>query len=245
MAWIKAQLNIGSERYMDEGPFRRSEARRSVKRFIIPRGVAGLVDSLVPDWLVTDVMIDRYLSLRPPLFRVRASFDPIIEEIERTYVLGQPFSAIAASVVAIERMLNDARMRLHAHESPKLKHLWDKGPINEWGPNVEALAQWDYLPRSLAAELQEVYEIRCRYLHSGAIDNLEADATRCVAAAFAVLTEFIGFPERLFRIGASVECTNEADPLFRVFYKPEQSDSGKGEPLVEAQPKTGGQNEVA
>jgi len=217
--FINVNLNIASERYMREGPFRRSEARESVKRFHIPLGVGGLVNDLVPDWLVTEPMVDRYLSLRPPQCRVIATFDPIIEEIERAHVLGHSFSALASSVVAIERTLNDARARLHAHETPK-QELWGKGPLNDWTPNINALRDWGYVQPGLAQELSAVYKIRCRYLHSGPIDTLVDDSARCVNAAFAVLTEFIGFPERLFRIGSQIECLDRSHPLFKVFYEP-------------------------
>jgi hypothetical protein len=220
--FFNVNLNIGTARYLPEdNPFRRLEAARSVKVFHIPKGVEGLVDSMVPDHLVTDDMVDRYLAIRPPLFRVRAAFDPIIEEIERAYVLGHAFSSLSASVVAIERMLNEARIQLHEHETSKLKRLWGKGPVNDWVPNITALRQWDYIEPKLSEELLVVYAIRCRYLHSGPIDTLEVDSPRCVNAAFAVLTEFIGFPERLFRIiGGQIECLDESHPLFKVFYRP-------------------------
>ena len=218
---FKVNLNIGTARYLPESnPFRRVEARKSIKCFHIPKGVGGLVDSLVPDDLVTDAMVNRYLAIRPPLYRITAAFDPIIEEIERTYVLGHTFSSIASSVVATERMLNEARIKLHNHESPKLTKLWGKGPMNDWEPNINALRQWDYIQPSLADELLAVYKIRCSYLHSGSIDTLEVDSPRCVTAAFDVLTEFIGFPERLFQIGSTIECLDKFHPLFEVFYKP-------------------------
>ncbi len=219
--FIQVNLNIGSERYMPDGPFRQTEARKSVRLFHVPKDVADAVlDSMVPECLVTDSMVARYLELRPPQFRVTAAFDPIIEEIERTFVLGQYFSALAASVVTIERMLNDARMRLHEHSNRRLKHLWKKGPHNAWPVNIKALKQWGYLQEDLASELTVAYEIRCRYLHSGSIDSLHDDARRCVKTAFALLTEFLGFPVRLFRIGSQIECLNTSDPLFEVFYKP-------------------------
>lgn len=122
--FIRVDLNIGSERYLPDGPFRQAEARRGVKMFHVPKGVKGVVlDSAVPDFLVTDAMVARYLEIRPPRFRVTTTFDLIISEIERSFVLEQFFAAVAASVVSIERMLNDARIRLHRHASPKLKYL--------------------------------------------------------------------------------------------------------------------------
>jgi hypothetical protein len=219
--FFKVNLNIGSTRYLPEdNPFKRIEAMRSVKVFLIPKGVGGLVDSLVPDSLVTDEMVERYLAIRPPPFRVTAAFDTIIEEIERAHVLGLTFSALSASVVAIERMLNEARMQLHKHETPKLKQLWEKGPMNDWAPSIAALRQWDYIEQLLSEELLNIYEIRCRYLHSGPIATLSVDSPRCVSVAFAVLTEFIGFPERLFRVGSRIECIDESHPLIEAFYKP-------------------------
>src|SRR5262249_31139804 len=133
---------------------------------------------------------------------------------------GHYFSALAAPVVTIERMLNEARIKLHRHASPKVGKLWQKGPINVWQDNIDALVQWGYLPGDLGQELSVVYDIRRKYLHSDPIDTLEDDSRRCVHAAFRVLTEFIGFPERLFRIGSAIECLNTADPLFEAFYKP-------------------------
>ena len=127
------------------------------------------------------------------------------------------------------RMLNDARIQLHEHATPKLKHLWEKGPVNEWGGNIDALQKWGYLQPGFAEELKAVYEIRCRYLHSASIDSPEEDSRRCVAAASALLTEFIGFPERLFQIGSEIECLNTDDPLFDVFYKPTLSENAAGD----------------
>jgi hypothetical protein len=231
---IQVNLNIGSARYMPDGPFRQAEARRSIKLFHVPRDVeSAVLDSMIPECLVSDSMVARYLDVRPPQFRVTAVFDTIIEEIERAFVLGQYFSALAASVVTIERMLNDARMRLHEHSSPKLKQLWEKGPLNDWRENIKALHQWGYLHEELASELTVAYEIRCRYLHSGLIDSLQDDARRCVVAAFALLTEFIGFPDRLFRIGSTIECLNTSDPLFQVFYKPALSSDHAHESAIE------------
>ncbi len=226
---IKVDLNVGSARYFPDGPLREAEARKSVKMLHIPKDVGEAVfDSSLPDFLVTDSMVARYLEIRPPQFRVTTSFDLIIAEIERAFVLGQYFAAVAASVVKIERMLNEARIRLHAHVSPKLKHLWEKGPLNEWTGNIDALQEWGYLQPALAVELKAVYGIRCQYLHSAPIATPEADARRCVTAAFALLTEFIGFPERLFQIGSSIECVNPSDPLFEIFYKPALCDDAAG-----------------
>ena len=64
---------------------------------------------MVPDYMINDSMIDRYLAIEPPQQRSTTDFDMIVEEIERSYVLGFFFSALSASVVTIERMLNTAR----------------------------------------------------------------------------------------------------------------------------------------
>lgn len=117
---------------------------------------------MVPDFLVNEPMVDRFFAIEPPNLRSTTEFDTIIEEIERTYVLGLYFSALAASVVVIERLLNTARIELHQFVSEKKKELWDKGPTNSWQPNIDALAEWKYVSTELAKELTELYEIRCR-----------------------------------------------------------------------------------
>ncbi len=78
---------------------RRAEARRTVKLFVVPRDAGmAISDAMVPDYLVTDSMIDRFLEIEPPQTRGTTAFDTVIEEIERAYILGMFFSALSASV---------------------------------------------------------------------------------------------------------------------------------------------------
>lgn len=199
---------------------RRAEARRTVKLFLVPRD-ASMSDNMVPDYLVTESMIDRFLEIEPPPIRATAEFDAIIEEIERTYVLGAFFSALSASVVTTERMLNTARIELHKLVTPKIKHLWGKAATNDWQPNIDALAKWKYLGGDLANELSAVYELRCRYLHSGDIATVAPDSLRSIRATYCLLSELIGFPSRLFKVGSVIECLDSGDPLIQVFYNAE------------------------
>ena len=217
--WVNTTRN--PVKLMKDEARRRAEARRNVKMFLIPRDAAGS-DSMVPDYLVSESMINRYLAIEPPQFRGTTKFDAIIEEIERTFVLGMFFSALSAPVVVIERMLNTARIELHKRVSPKIKELWDKGPTNEWQPNIEALVQWKYLGDELAQDLSALYpDVRCKYLHSGSTETVEEDSLRATKAAYQLLKEIIGFPERLFKLGSfGVECLDPSDPLVQVFYTP-------------------------
>jgi hypothetical protein len=199
--------------------FRRTEARRHVRLMLAPSDAGQVIwDSMIPDYLVTDGMVDRFLAIDPPEFRVLSAFDPVIEDIERSYVLGLLFSALSASVVTIERTLNEARMRLHEHITPKIKELWGKKALNEWEGNIAALEQWGYLPDGLPGELRALFDVRCQYLHSGELANLAGDTLRAVNGAYALLRALIGFPPSLFEYGAAISCRNEQDPLFKVFY---------------------------
>jgi len=200
--------------------FRRSEAKKHVKLFHRPKDGPGMWDSDIPDYLVSDSMIDRFLEIAPPVFRVESDFDPVIEEIERTYVLGLLFASVSAAVVTIERTLNFARIALHEYVKPKIKDLWEKGPTNEWSSNIDALLTWKYISPELAAELKVIYQLRCGYLHSGTLQNLEGDSLRAIRAAYELLNQLIGFPEHLFKITSDIECRNTEDPLFKVFYAP-------------------------
>jgi hypothetical protein len=202
----------------------RSEAARHIKMFLVPRDIErDVFDSQVPDMLVTNSMVDRYLEIEPPIAAVIPEFQRVIEEIERSYVLGHRFAALAASCAGIERVLNLARIRLHKHHRP-IKRLWSKGPKDDWNDNIDALAQWGYLDDDFARELHFVYqEIRCKYLHSGPIQNLDADSLRSVRAAYRLLTIFLGFPQDLFDVASGFRCRNAQDPRFVEFYKPEMS----------------------
>jgi hypothetical protein len=222
MALIQCYVNTARNacRITDEVR-RRSEARSTLKLFLAANATGPVSDSMVPDYLVNEAMIDRFFAIEPPQFRSTTAFDAVIEEIERAYVFGMFFSALSASVVVIERMLNTTRIELHKLVTQKKKELWDKGPTNSWQPNIDALVEWKYLSTELAEELSELYDVRGNYLHSGNTATIPTDSLRAVKAAYALLGEIIGFPPRLFRFGNSgLECLDETDPLVQVFYAP-------------------------
>lgn len=223
MPTIQIHLNAtrsGLDALSDER--RRQEAVRSVRMFVLPRHPQfAMLDSMVPDILITENMVDRFLQLEPPLASIIPEFQSIINEIEYSYVVGVFFATVSASCVTTERLLNTARMELHQYHTP-IKQLWGKGPSNAWDENIEALETWGYLEAEFAAELKSIYaDIRCRYLHSQPIGDLAQDALRSARAAYDLLRIFLGFPEGLFRLGAGgFECLNTADPRYRVFYQP-------------------------
>jgi hypothetical protein len=197
-----------------------AEARRNVKMFVLPHEHAQpMSDSDVPDHLISNEMVVRYRALAPPIAAVIPEFQTIINEIERTYVLGLFFSALSAACVAIERLLNLARIELHQYH-PKIKTLWGKGASNSWDENIDALAHWDYLDATFASELKELYrEVRCGYLHSRPIADMSTDALRVATAAYKLLGMFLGFPRDLFKFTSQIECLNPSDPRFLAFYR--------------------------
>ena len=81
---------------------RRQEAARSVRMFVLPRHPQfAMFDSMVPDILVTENMIDRFLQLDPPLASIIPEFQGIINEIEYSYVVGVFFATVSASCVTV------------------------------------------------------------------------------------------------------------------------------------------------
>ena len=208
---------------------RKTAAMKEVKMFVVSKALRrGIfdIDKNIPDALVSKEMAERYLEIAPPVFSlIIPDYQSIIDEIEQSYVIGNDFSALSASCVVIERLLNQARIALHKHHK-KDKKLWRKDSKNEWYPNIDALKEWGYLDDAFASELSDIYvEIRCRYLHSGEIQNIRHDALRAIAAAYKLMKIFIGFPEDLFSlINGGPACKNEADPRFLEFYKPYMQD---------------------
>jgi hypothetical protein len=205
----------------DAEPARSQAARSNVKGFLTPldSGQAILLDE-VPDYLVTESMVRRYLEIKPPMAAVIPEYQRIINDIERSYVLGNLFSALSAACDTIERTLNYVRMELHQYH-PKIKDLWGKEAINEWYPNIDALQSWGYFDQSSTDRLRRIYRnIRCGYLHSGPITNLEADTLESVGTAYEVLEMFLGFPNRLFRFTSGIECLDTNDPVYKAFYLP-------------------------
>jgi hypothetical protein len=202
---------------------REAEARRAVKMLLLPRLPESVAtDGDVPDALVTRGMVERYLELSPPFATVDQAFQDVIAEIDYTYVHGVFFSTVSASCVTIERVLNQARIALHPYCSPRISTLWGKGPLNDWGENIDALVSWGYIPADFATELRTMYrEIRCRYLHSRVIANLAADALTSARAAYRVLAIFVGFPPDLFTFAQGrLVCLNDLDPRYLALYLP-------------------------
>jgi hypothetical protein len=207
---------------------RMTEAKKNVKLFLLPQdgGIcegteSSIIDDKIPDLLVSDGMVKRYLEISPPPLMVIPEFQIVINEIERSYVLGMFFSATATSCDTIERALNLARIRLHQHHNPKIKELLSKEAINDWDKNIDALQTWKYLDIDFAKDLKDIYKnIRCKYLHSGALRSIEQDALKSIGAAYKILNIFFGFPTSLFRITKGrPQCLDENDPRFVEFYK--------------------------
>lgn len=226
---INIFLNCGRNAILAMPPaLRKAEAMQEVKMLVVPKALRrGIFDNDIPDKLVSEEMAERYLEITPPEFSLIPDYQLVINEIEQSYVIGNDFSALSASCVVIERLLNQVRIALHRHHKDKVvKKLWNKDAVNEWYPNIDALRKWDYIDDAFASELSSVYcNIRCRYLHSGTIKCVRDDALRAVTAAYKLMTIFIGFPEDLFsRVGGGRACKNEADPRFLEFYKPYMQD---------------------
>src|SRR5215203_2655317 len=118
---------------------------------------------------------------------IAPEFQLVIDEIEKSYVRGMFFSTVAASCVAMERMLNLARIKLHSYH-PKIKKLWGKEATDSWEPNIDALQHWKYVDDPFAAELRNLYKnVRCGYLHSAFIAQPQADAIRSASAAYKLI----------------------------------------------------------
>ena len=216
-------LYVARKWILELPPGRRdAEARGAVKMLVLPRQPeATMTDSDVPDALVTPAMLERYLELDPPFATLNQEFQTVITEIDYSYVHGMLFSTVSASCVTIERVLNIARITLHPH-CPKIKDLWGKGPSNEWYENIDALVSWGYLDPDFANELRTMYrEIRCRYLHSGDIKDLAADALKSARAAYRIIGLFVGFPPDLFTfVEGRLACKNVGDPRYVALYLP-------------------------
>lgn len=220
-------LNCGRNAILAMPPaLRKAEAMREVKMFVVPKTLRrGIFGNDIPDKLVSEEMAERYLEIFPPVCSLIPEYQLIINEIEQSYIIGNDFSSLSASCVVIERLLNQARIALHKHHKV-VKTLWNKEAIPDWDRNIKALKEWDYFDDSFASELSEIYiDIRCRYLHSGEIQNIRHDALRAIAAAYKLMKIFIGFPEDLFSwVGEKPACNNKADPRFLEFYKPYWTD---------------------
>lgn len=115
--------------------------------------------------------------------------------------------------------MNHARIEIHRYVPGKVKRLWTKGPTDDWTGNIAALERWGYLTADQAQELCELYRVRCEYLHSAPIGDLEADALRMITGLYELLRALIGFPSPLFHIAeGNIVCTNTSDPLVKALY---------------------------
>lgn len=222
--FFTVNLNIGrnSIRHIADPEFRASEARKEVKLFLAPSdGAVAISDSMIPDVLVTDTMIERYLEIEPPEFCVAPDFQPIIDDIEHAYVLGLYFSAVSAACVMVERLINALRIGLHPFHRGTFPDIEGKGPIDNWKKNIDALVAWEYLPEdSFTADVRSLWFTRSKYLHAGPLDDLKNDAARSVRIAYALLKKFLGFPDELFEFTSGIACKDFSHPLVQVFYAP-------------------------
>jgi len=123
---------------------RKAASMKDAKMLVVPKALKfGILDNDIPDKLVSEEMAERYLEITPPVFSLIPDYQLVINEIEQSYVIGNDFSALSASCVVIERILNQVRIALHRHHKDKVvKKLWNKDAVNEWYPNIDALKKW-------------------------------------------------------------------------------------------------------
>jgi len=220
---IRINFARNSVRHLADQDIKRLMARSSVKLFLAPTDSDQIfTPDSIPDYLVTDSMIDRYLVIEPPQTLVMPEFDTIVDEIERAYVFGFYFSALSAACVSIERTLNLLRIRLHPFHPGTALDIEGQGPSNNWKKNIDALVEWGYLQEDdSTATLRKQYFIRSKYLHSGPLDELLADTLTSINAAYDLLKKTLAFPDFLFTFkNGGISCRDPSHPLFRAFYKP-------------------------
>jgi hypothetical protein len=220
---IRINFTRNSVRHIADPDVKRAMARSHVKLFLAPADTDQLIsEAAVPDYLVTDAMIDRYLIIEPPQAAVVPQFDPIINEIERAYVFGLFFSALSAASVATERTLNLLRITLHSFHPGTATELEGVGPIENWKKNIDALVEWGYLrDDEFTATLRKQYRIRSKYLHNGPLDDLPADTLTSINVAYELLKRTLAFPDSLFSFAnGGINCKDPSHPLFIAFYKP-------------------------
>ena len=122
----------------------KTAALKEVKMFVVSKALRrGIfdIDKIIPDALVSEEMAERYREISPPVYSlIIPDYQSIADEIEQSYVIGNDFSAISASCVVIERLLNKARIDLHEHHKDKpVQKLWNKDAVPAWSPNIGAL----------------------------------------------------------------------------------------------------------
>ena len=220
---IRINFTRNSVRHITDPDVKRARARSDVKLFLAPAdSKQGITEKAIPDYLVTDSMIDRYLTIEPPQAAVIPEFDPIIDEIERAYVFGLFFSALSAASVATERTLNLLRITLHPFHPGTAKELEGVGPIENWKKNIDALVEWGYLHEDdFTTTLRKQHRIRSKYLHNGPLDELPADTLTSINVAYDLLKKTLAFPDWLFSFAnGGINCKDPSHPLFIAFYKP-------------------------
>lgn len=219
---VRINFVRNAARHLDDPNVRRLVARSHVKLFLAPTDGGLIGERQIPEELVSDSMIDRYLSIEPPQVCVMPEFDAIVSEIERAYALGLFFSALSAACVTIERVLNLLRIGLHPFHPGTADDLATVGAIPNWNKNIDALVSWGYLKNDdFTTELRKQYRTRSKYLHSGPLADLPNDAFGSVSIVYDLLKRFLGFPSDLFIIGpaAGIECRDSSHPLFQAFYR--------------------------
>jgi hypothetical protein len=202
---------------------RLAAARPGAKLLALGRiAVLPLVPENIPDNLLDDDVVARYVEIDPPwAMPVLPDFQEIVNEIEVAYVTRNDFAALTAACVSIERLLNIARIELHRY-LPPIKKLWNKKASNAWDENIDALHRWGNLDDAFAAELLALYrDVRNRYLHSGPLGDMRADALRSIRAAYRLIGLFLAFPTDLFGFNnGALACNNVNDPRYKAFFAP-------------------------
>lgn len=141
----------------------------------------------------------RYISFRPPSFRMITEYHELLQEIEDSYVYGLYYPSLTSACCLGERIFNILILKLRGYykKSKYYKQIYNKESFNDWTKAIEILCDWNVIDSAdIKAKYEELQEIRHGVIHFNKLGDIEGKAINALKIIYDITAYFFAVGSR-------------------------------------------------
>jgi len=143
--------------------------------------------------------LERYLSFRPPPFRIITQYHDLLQEIEDSYVYGLYYPTLTSSCCLGERIFNILIIRLRDYykTTKHYKHVYQKDSFDDWDKSIEILCDWKVITSAdVKTKYKKLAKIRHNVIHFNRLEDIETKALDALTIIYGITTYFFAIGHR-------------------------------------------------
>lgn len=178
-----------------------------------------------------DEKFTRYMEVKKPAISIIAEHTHLLEDICKSYVQGNLYSALTGACCLGERIFNNIIFKVmdDFKSSKHYKDVYDRGSIIDWARAIRILSDWKIIDKETKEKYLELYKLRTDSVHYQKKEqNLIAMSLNAINIINFIINKLFGVgPHRkdillYFDAPGEIFIKKEAegDPMVKAFYIP-------------------------